>query len=72
MQTWNPPVQMSTASSIGHLCPYCGMGHSGVCSRVRAIEYHENGAVRRVEFHEPTPLPYVSASIKPIIVPSKG
>lgn len=32
-------------------CGYCGAFHAGVCSRVKAIEYHENGMVKRVEFH---------------------
>ncbi len=36
-------------------CPHCGMGHSGTCPRIRAIEYHPNGTVKRIEFHSPQP-----------------
>ena len=37
-------------------CPYCGVGHVGTCPRVKAIEYFQNGMVKRVEFHEPKPV----------------
>ena len=33
-------------------CPYCGNIHDGVCPKVKAIEYHPNGTVKRVEFHD--------------------
>lgn len=35
-------------------CGYCGnhIQHIGVCPRVKAIEYHPNGSVKRVEFHD--------------------
>lgn len=37
-------------------CSYCGMYHPGIaCPRVKAIEYHANGTVKRVEFHEAGP-----------------
>lgn len=38
-------------------CPYCSSTNSiiwhdsGVCPRVRALEYYANGTIRRVEFH---------------------
>lgn len=32
-------------------CQYCGVGHTGMCYRVKAIEYYENGAIKRVELH---------------------
>jgi len=32
-----------------HICPWCGGYHIGVCPHVRAIEYHPNGEVKRVE-----------------------
>jgi len=32
-------------------CPHCGMYHNTTCPRIRAIEYHSNGSVKRVEFH---------------------
>ena len=36
-------------------CEYCGFIHilPGVCPRVKAFEYHSNGTLKRVEFHEP-------------------
>jgi len=35
-------------------CQHCGNYHTGQCPRVKAIEYHDNGAVKRIEFFEPT------------------
>ena len=50
------PQQSSTAVSIPK-CPYCGgtQGDGTVhapeeCYMVRAIEYHPNGAIKRIEF----------------------
>lgn len=34
-------------------CSYCGLLHTGTCPRVKAIEYHDNGLIKRIEFHEP-------------------
>lgn len=36
-------------------CKWCGRLHLEVCPRVKAIEYHENGTVKRVEFHDSRP-----------------
>jgi hypothetical protein len=33
-------------------CQWCGMIHNGTCPKVAAIEYHPNGAVKRVEFFD--------------------
>lgn len=37
-------------------CQWCGVlhYHQGICPRVKAIEYHGNGSIKRVEFHDPT------------------
>ena len=36
-------------------CPHCGAGpHQGVCPTIKAIEYYENGQVKRVEYKCPT------------------
>lgn len=49
------------ARSIPGACPHCSGPfsatiHSGACPRVKAIEYHPDGAVKRVELHpEPSP-----------------
>jgi hypothetical protein len=34
-------------------CGHCGQHHvtGGMCPRIKAIEYHENGMVKRVEYH---------------------
>lgn len=32
-------------------CPYCGLLHDVTCPRIKAMEYHENGTLKRVEFH---------------------
>lgn len=34
-------------------CGWCGLYHGPTCFRVKAIEYHPNGTVRRVELREP-------------------
>lgn len=43
------------AYNIPGACPHCSgaynaVYHGGPCPRVKAIEYHPNGAVKRVEF----------------------
>jgi hypothetical protein len=35
-------------------CRFCGGYHSGTCPRVKAIEYHQDGSVKRVEFYDDT------------------
>jgi hypothetical protein len=34
------------------VCPYCGMYHSGMCPRIKLIEYHPNGQIKRIEFYD--------------------
>lgn len=41
-------------------CPYCSstyqpVVHTGPCPRVKSIEYHPNGSVKKVEFIEDKP-----------------
>lgn len=49
-------MTMSTTSAIGVKgCPYCSsesvqVYHTGKCPKVKAIEYHPDGTVKRVEF----------------------
>jgi hypothetical protein len=33
-------------------CQHCGFMHSGVCSRIKSIEYYANGTIKRVEYHQ--------------------
>ncbi len=44
--------EMSDTSAVNKSanCPHCGMIHSTTCPLIKAIEYHPNGAVKRVEF----------------------
>ena len=44
-------------SAVDRPCPHCGRYHVGVCLRVRLIEYHENGTIKRVEYHPPIEQP---------------
>jgi hypothetical protein len=37
-------------------CPHCGMIHQTTCYRIKAIEYHPDGSVSRIEFHAPVPV----------------
>jgi len=42
-------------------CPYCGgipHQHVGQCSAVKAIEYYEDGRIKRVEKFSSLPWPY--------------
>lgn len=41
---------MMASSSAVQSCPYCGGGpHIGICHMIKAIEYHQNGSIKRVE-----------------------
>ena len=47
------------ALSLPGACPHCSspfqaVMHAGPCPRIKAIEYHPNGAVKRIEYKEPT------------------
>lgn len=37
-------------------CEHCGLIHDTTCPRIRAIEYHNDGTVKRIEFHAPQPI----------------
>lgn len=62
-QSDNQPAGVYTAAcasgvafSMPGACPWCSSGmsatfHNGPCPRLKAIEYHPNGMIRRVEFH---------------------
>lgn len=42
---WKKPSEMT--------CTHCGTMHATTCPRIAAIEYHENGQIKRIEFHAP-------------------
>lgn len=39
--------------NLALICQYCGMSHSITCPRIKAMEYHPDGTIKRIEFHEP-------------------
>ena len=48
---------MDTTAIAPGGCPYCSndsvqVYHGGKCPKVKAIEYYENGTVKKVEFNE--------------------
>ena len=47
-----------SSSAINAKCPYCGsFPHQGVCPSVKAIEYFQDGSIKRVEFKTPIDYP---------------
>lgn len=54
-------------SGVAAPCPYCTGRHRGKCHLVRAIDYYENGSLRRVEFYSPGEI--ASASTAAIVRP---
>lgn len=61
---------MTTASPVRN-CPHCGIYHQTTCPRIRAIEYHQDGTIKRVEFHAPQPVTAIQA-FNPNIAPTNG
>jgi len=41
----------TTASRDYTQCPYCGIYHVGMCPRIKEIEYHPLGQIKRIVFH---------------------
>ncbi len=55
MSTYDATIVSGNTRQLPGACPWCSSSHSGVvhggpCPRVRAIEYHPSGGVKRVEF----------------------
>lgn len=59
---------MSSSTTNLSLCPYCGVHHTAKCSLVKAMEYHPDGSLKRVEFYEPTRSPVVGGGGGPVRV----
>ncbi len=45
-------------------CVHCGMWHTGVCPRIKSIEYYPNGMIKKIiyvnlnlDFDEPESIP---------------
>lgn len=60
---------MSGYTSTPAICPHCNYGHAGTCPRIKAIEYHPDGTVKRIEFHEPRPISMPMPSIPDLSQP---
>lgn len=48
---------MSTGLNDTNRCQWCNMFHQSVCPKVKAIEYRDDGRVKRVEFFAPIDYP---------------
>jgi hypothetical protein len=51
------PTSVTAGTPPSVFCPHCSGGnvqvyHSGACPRVRSVEYHENGSIKRIEYRE--------------------
>ena len=58
-----------TLTDAAGKCAFCGQLHSYRCPTVRAIEYHPDGSIKRVEFMTPGdcyPTATWSAGVTPI------
>lgn len=42
--------ETTTSYTTGAACAWCGKYHGTRCPEVKAIEYHPDGSVKRVEF----------------------
>lgn len=50
--TFGPHRIDSTALPVP-TCPYCGAWlHDGLCPRIKAVEYHPDGTVKRLELKD--------------------
>lgn len=45
------PYRYVTGGGALKYCEHCGSCHVGVCPRIKMIEYHPNGVIKRVEYH---------------------
>lgn len=54
---WGMSITSNGTGATAATCPYCGLIHKGMCARVKAIEYYQDGTTKRVELHDPTRLP---------------
>lgn len=57
MNTYLPYAPGYAPDTVGTValrtCSWCSGIHTGKCPLVKAIEYHPNGIVKRVEFYDP-------------------
>lgn len=47
-------------------CAFCETDHKGKCALVKALEYHPDGSLKRVEFYAPNDYsPTIFANLEP-------
>ena len=51
-------IETSSTFRLEGACPHCSgpynsVAHVGPCPKIKAIEYHPNGAIKRIEYREP-------------------
>lgn len=44
-------MDANTSVSFPGLCCHCGCYHTGVCPKIKAIEYHPDGTIKRIEYY---------------------
>lgn len=49
---WGSETDSTGLGSRPEPCGYCGSIHNGFCSRIKKMEYFENGTIRSIEFHD--------------------
>ena len=55
MQDGEGLIMETTTTYSVVICPHCGSNHNtnAQCPKIKAIEYHENGTIKRVEYFAP-------------------
>ncbi len=51
------PFRINDALAMPRQCGWCGMIHGPRCPSVKAMEFHPDGTVKRVEFFAPNDFP---------------
>lgn len=49
------PSSTATYTVSQPACEYCGCIHSGICPRIKFINYYKDGQVKSVGLHQPQP-----------------
>lgn len=62
-------VTTTSTFDLGKYCEHCGNYHTGTCPRIKAIEYHKNGKIKRVEYHDMSAVSVPLVQSKPWRVP---
>lgn len=62
---------MNTTAALNNpaKCRYCGMMHGPTCWMLKAIEYHEDGSIKRVEFKTAADYPQTTSAAPSVFRP---